>query len=71
MDDRTSHKQSFRALKAQLSEEGVNVEHLWGQLHEVLVEGVIAMHHSCTGHQGEEQPTLGSQYDRMLPAARV
>eukprot|EP00656_Telonema_subtile_P048318 TRINITY_DN5720_c0_g1_i4.p1 TRINITY_DN5720_c0_g1~~TRINITY_DN5720_c0_g1_i4.p1 ORF type:complete len:268 (-),score=64.80 TRINITY_DN5720_c0_g1_i4:40-843(-) len=52
MDDRYSHKQSFRALKAQLAESGVDVESLWAHMHEVVTEGVIAMHSSCTGHQG-------------------
>lgn len=52
MDDRCSHKQSFRSLKAQLRETGVDVEQLWEHMHQVLVEGVIAMHSHCTGHQG-------------------
>eukprot|EP00658_Telonema_sp_P-2_P019671 TRINITY_DN1775_c0_g1_i3.p1 TRINITY_DN1775_c0_g1~~TRINITY_DN1775_c0_g1_i3.p1 ORF type:complete len:349 (-),score=95.25 TRINITY_DN1775_c0_g1_i3:272-1318(-) len=52
LDDQTSHKQSFRSLKAQLQEDGHETDKMWHQMHEVLLEGVIAMHSSCTGHQG-------------------
>lgn len=46
-----THKQSFGALKAQLTAHGIDAAKLWSDMHETVLHGVIAMHHSCVGDQ--------------------
>jgi len=50
MSDKTSHKQSFAALKEQLGVLGVDCERAWRDMHQAVLEVVISMHCHCTGH---------------------